>query len=187
MKKLLLSLLLVSSFSFGQSYQDISDLIDSNLSNNSKITAQKHREVEHAILTFANQNAVQSGDMKLVKCDLEYYQANFEASGLGKNLRLGWAVCNGNNGTYNMAGRVAIGQGLGYSSFGSTGGNKDAVVVEHSHSYSTSKDDSGDDGQYVVTSPREPSGNKKSTDVTGVSGTDKNMQPYVIVLYIQKL
>jgi hypothetical protein len=38
--------------------------------------------------------------------------ARFEVDGLGKVLREGWAICNGNNGTDNLTGRVGIGLAL---------------------------------------------------------------------------
>jgi hypothetical protein len=35
----------------------------------------------------------------------------------------GWAICNGNNGTDNLTGRVGIGFGLGFSTLGAIGGS----------------------------------------------------------------
>lgn len=49
------------------------------------------------------------GDVKQVHCDNAYVAANFDPTGLGVGERKGWAVCNGQNGTFNMAGRVAVG------------------------------------------------------------------------------
>jgi len=82
-------------------YADIFDLIDTNLASGNKIPASKHREVEHALLDYIQANLSQSGDIKRVKCDITYLNDNFDVNGLGKNLRLGWAICNGNNGTDN--------------------------------------------------------------------------------------
>lgn len=173
-------------------YTDIKDLIDDNLASGTKIPAIKHREVEMALLDYIQANLAQSGDIKIINCDLAYYTANFEVNGLGKNLRAGWAVCNGANGTPNIAGKVVVGYGLGYSTFGATGGSKDAVVVSHSHSITF--DTNLDTGTGVTTYKQagvEPAGagapivGTISTD--GVSGTDKNMQPYIVQLYIMKL
>ena len=167
-------------------YTDIKDLIDANLASGTKIPAIKHREVEMALLDYIEANLFQTGDIKRVKCDLAYLNDNFDANGLGKNLRLGWAICNGNNGTDNLAGRVGVGYGLGYSVLGQTGGNKDAIVVEHNHTGHVIKatgtwrgggDNSGDNATSTT----------GSISTTGVSGTDKNMQPYIINLYIMKL
>jgi len=198
MKKLIL-FLLIPLLSFGQTYSDISDLIDENLSSGTKITAVKHREVEHALLDYIQANIAQSGDIKRIKCDITYLNDNFEIDGLGKNLRLGWAICNGNNGTDNLAGRVGVGYGIGWSVLGQTGGSKDAVVVEHSHSLrSASWSTNNTDGLATSNSiaGRSLAGTNyysagstgfKFVQDTGVSGTDKNMQPYIIQLYIMKL
>lgn len=168
-------------------YVEIQNLIDSNLASGQKIPALKHREVEHALLNFIQQNASQSGDIKRIKCDLAYYTANFETNGLGKNLRLGWAQCNGNNGTDDLTGRVGVGFGLGYSTFGATGGSPDAVVVSHNHlsgSYNTGG------GSVLFTSKGLTGGSDvvyQSTQNAGESGVGKNMQPYIVQLYIMKL
>ena len=170
-------------------YSEIFDLIDTNLASGNKIPALKHREVEHALLDYIQANLSQSGDIKRIKCDITYLNENFEVDGLGKNLRLGWAICNGNNGTDNLAGRVGVGYGLGYSVLGQIGGSKDAIVVEHSHTlffeeYATGATGNpgydGGNNNYTVDQT-------KSTSTVGVSGIDRNMQPYIIQLYIMKL
>lgn len=48
------------------------------------------------------------GDIKELACDATYITANFDNTGLGINLRQGWAICNGNNGTINKKGRVSV-------------------------------------------------------------------------------
>lgn len=186
MKKIIL-FLLFTSFLQAQTYSSISALIDLNLASGSKITAMKHREVEHALLDYIQANISQSGDIKAIKCDLTYLNANFEANGLGKNLRAGWAICNGNNGTDNLSGRVIVQNGAGYA-LGQTGGSKDAVVVAHSHSLSKFNPTNGSGTVYNFDSV----GDKEhfglmDTESSGVSGVDKNMQPYIVELYIQKL
>jgi hypothetical protein len=198
MRKYLL-LLLFTSISFGQTYSDIFTLIDVNLASGQNITAVKHREVEHALLDYIQANLSQSGDIKAIKCDLTYYTANFEVNGLGKGLRTGWAVCNGNNGTPNIAGKVIVGYGLGYSTFGATGGTKDAVVVAHNHFNGVANGEtstfvyggtsSGMPGSATF-SVAEDNGARTyqgNTSSTGFSETDRNMQPYIVQLYIMKL
>lgn len=168
-------------------YEEIQDLIDLNLASGNKIPAFKHREVEHALLNYIQENLSQSGDIKRVKCDLAYLTANFEVDGLGKNLRAGWAICNGNNGTDNLAGRSGIGYGLGFSVLGQTGGYADATLVEHSHTLKYGNNGSG------TKYPETPyisdilGGNMEPTSTVGVSGLGKNYHPYIINLYIMKL
>lgn len=168
-------------------YSDINDLIDINLASGNKIPAIKHREVEHALLDYIQQNLSQSGDVKRVKCDLTYLNANFEVNGLGKNLRQGWAICNGINGTDNLAGRVGVGYGLGYSTLGQIGGSTDAVVVEHSHSIKYAANSTGTKYPETPYIGDTIGGTMQGTELTGVSGVNKNMQPYIINLYIMKL
>jgi len=169
-------------------YQDIFDLIDNNLASGNKIPATKHRQVEHALLDYIEANLFQSGDIKRIKCDLAYYTANFETNGLGKNLRLGWAQCNGNNGTDDLTGRVGIGYGLGYSTFGAVGGSKDAIVVSHSHTVGALGNVSSSKSLRFGSNPDvETDFETLTTSTSGVDGTDKNMQPYIVQLYIMKL
>jgi hypothetical protein len=169
-------------------YSELLDLINDNLSSGSKIPATKHREVEIALLNYIQENLSQSGDIKAIKCDITYLNANFETDGLGKNLRAGWAICNGNNGTDNITGRTIIGHGLGYSVLSGIGGSKDAVVVEHSHGLPIEAGGSIN-VQSLTTNPNNDESISliNRTAIEGVSGVDKNMQPYIILVYIMKL
>ena len=171
-------------------YTDIKDLIDANLASGTNIPATKHREVEMALLDYIQVNLSQSGDIKPIKCDITYLNANFEPSGLGKNLREGWAICNGNihsgQQVENIAGKTIVGFGGSFTKFSQKIGSPDAVVVEHNHTGHVVKasstwrgggDDSGDNATSV----------SGSVSTAGVSGAGKNYQPSIILLYIQKL
>lgn len=126
-----------------------------------------------------NSNAFQF-EVKTLLVNQAYINDNFETTGIGKNLCLGWRTADELNGL------VTIGQGVGYP-VGSFGGSKDAVVVAHSHGikYSTS----GVGTKY----PETPyigdtiGGEMKGTSTVWVSGTNKNMQPYLVALKIIKL
>ena len=167
-------------------YQDILDLINANLASGSKIPAVKHREVETALLDFIQSNVAQQYDIKAIYANSTYLGDNFDSNGLGKNLRTGWAICNGNNGTPNISNRVIVSYGSDFPTLKAVGGSKDAVVVEHNHTGHVIKatstwrgggDDSGDNATSTT-------GN---VSTTGVSGTNKNMQPYIVLVYIMKL
>jgi len=162
-------------------YAQILTLIEENLASGNKIPAATHREVEIALLDFINENSSQSGDIKMINCDLTYLNANFEVNGTGKNLRLGWRIYS------EITGRVAVGFGIGYSELQGLGGSKDAVVVEHSHT--TQYGNNGTGTLYPETPYTSDvlGGVAQNTSTSGVSGTDKNMQPYIITLYIMKL
>jgi len=101
------------------------------------------------------------------------------------------------------AGRVLIGDGGGFSA-GATGGSADAVVVSHTHTATTTITDPGHshttnvyyaggvtvNGMYSNANSSNPfSTNSAVTGITagttvasaGVSGTNANLQPYVVV------
>ena len=168
-------------------YNEIIDLINLNLASKTEIPAVKHREVEIALLNFIQSNLSQSGDIKVIKADATYLANNFEVDGLGKNLRAGWAICNGNNGTDNLQGRVPIHYSADFP-LGTVGGSKDAVVVEHSHGLPV--EGGGNlNIQSIVTNANNDEGYSETnrTTTVGVSGKNKNMQPYLATVYIMKL
>lgn len=169
-------------------YSDIFDLITINLASGNKIPAIKHREVEFALLDYIQANLAQSGDIKRVKCDLTYLNDNFDVNGLGKNLRLGWQICNGNNGSDNLAGRVGIGYGLGWSVLGQLGGEQNhTLTIDEipSHTHTIAKATNDVDG--TTLSPGNGSSGTVTSNNTGGGLAHNNMQPYIINLYIMKL
>lgn len=117
----------------------------------------------------------------------------------------GWAICDGTNGTPDLRDRFVVGAGTSYA-VGATGGTKDAVVVSHNHTATSTVTDPGhshtgatvtatgatngtklvaDDG----TTGTSTTGISVSTSVasTGVSGTNMNLPPYYALAYIMKL
>jgi len=121
---------------------------------------------------------------KTLHVTTQYIIDNFDETGLGINLMVGWAMCNGANTAPNLQGRVSIGYGGIYNVIGQTGGSKDAVVVSHSHTYTYENTrGTGIAGAEDGTSGIETG----TTSTVGESGTDKNMQPYIVALKIYKL
>lgn len=121
----------------------------------------------------------------------QYITDNFDATGLGTNLCLGFAICNGNNGTENLDGRVGIAYGASYSFIGITGGKVDHTLTTGevpalSTSFTGSNADNGDPGQYVLTSPDQPN-TLHVLNTNGGGGAHNNMQPYIVQLYMMKL
>ena len=141
-----------------------------------------------ALFTELFNRAPKTGTIVIKDVSNAYITANFDGTGKGINLEEGYALVNGANGTRNWAGRVPVAYGTGYTTMGESLGNKDAVVVEHSHTYNSINnvgkavlafDSVGDkEGASYFTA---------NTNTVGASGTDKNMQPYIINLYIMKL
>lgn len=154
----------------------------------------------YIISTTATASPWLTGDIKEVYCTQAYMIANFTQTGpnagLGILQRIGWAICNGNNGTPNDSGKVIVAWGASYPTLGVTGGSTNAVVVSHTHTISNigesrygtyfadpgtvlhgSSGDSSDSG-FIPT---------LTVSTVGESGLGKNMQPYVVRLKIMKL
>jgi len=170
--------------------QEIADLISINLISGSKIPAEKHREVEYALLEAIFSVGFLIGDIKEVDCSNEYIINNFETTGLGKNERLGWAICNGQNGTTNRNGRVSMPYGDSYLTMRSLGGSADSVLPLHSHTYSQLRRDQevSTSGSGVTAINKDPNSNlTETTSSTGESAINKNLQPYIVTLFIQKI
>ena len=123
-------------------------------------------------------------------------------SGSTGSIPSGWALCDGNNGTPNLTNKFVIGAGNSYA-VNATGGSKDAVVVSHthgitdnghSHTLEYTNGDSNDgrssesgDGGLAGTHTTSTQTTGISINSQGVSGTDKNLPPYLALAYIMKL
>ena len=127
-------------------------------------------------------------EVKQLDVTTSYITNNFDSSGLGTNIMVGWAICNGANGTHNMDGRVLLPYGTSNNVMAQLGGSRNAVIVSHSHPNSKFNPDNGTGTVYNfdAVGDREHYG-LMSTDTVGESGTDKNMQPYIVQLFIMKL
>jgi hypothetical protein len=128
----------------------------------------------------------------------------------------GWYLCNGSNGTPDLRNKFIVGayqdsSGTAYTTItGSntqTGGSKDAIVVSHTHTATSTVTDPGHNHTVTSTSspPYNAGGNAvmgpatqtTSTSTTGItvatsisttgsSGTDANLVPYYALAYIMK-
>ena len=110
------------------------------------------------------------------------------------NALTNWKLCDGNNGTPNLKDKFVIGADQ-YSSGWKTnvtgsltpsGGSKDAVVVQHNHTYVTKG------GVYTGDSHTEQSNTWRlestvNTGDSGESGTNKNLPPYYALAYIMRI
>jgi hypothetical protein len=173
-------------------YADIQTLIVENLASGIEIPAIDHREVETAMLNYINDNLPKQFDIKYIYADSTYLGNNFETNGLGKNLRLGWALCNGAThsgvATPNLGGRMIVSYGGDFTTLNAIGGNKDAIIVTHTHTISNSMYSNSDtgSGKFAV-GGQGVEGTAPTIEATGESGTDKNMPPYYTLIGIMKL
>ncbi len=156
-------------------------------------------------------------DVKEVDCDATYLLANFDlGTGLGKGERVGWAICDGRNGTRNRGGRVSVGFEVitidpsdnvwdaVYNTIGAIGGEKKHTLTAQEFNHRHSGDMGEGTGPASVPDNTTPNplnqrDRKFYTDylIGGVNGTDgganpnpsphENRQPFIVTLFIQKL
>jgi len=194
LKHLFLLLLLSFATLQAQTRSEIQTQIET-IASGTPNTALKIRKV----MGILGDGVAQTGDVKEIDVSTSYIAANFDPTGLGINERLGWAICNGNNGTRNRSGRVAMQYSTTYPTLGATGGSADAVVILHTHglasrAWSTNNTDGLTTSDVVAGRNQTRTG--YSIDGTsgdpfvqevGESGVGKNMQPYIVTLMIMKL
>lgn len=138
-------------------------------------------------------------------------------SGTIATIPTGWVLCNGSNSTPDLRNRFIIGAhtdsaGVAYSTVtGSntqTGGTKEAIVVSHTHTATSTVTDSGHNhalnflstaggSAYGTNAGGNAFGTQTNSAVTGISvattnatagssGTDQNLPPYYALAYIMK-
>ena len=129
-----------------------------------------------------NSNAFQH-EIKELFVNQEYIDNNIDETGLGINLLAGWRLAT------ELDGLVTIGYGATYTNIGGYGGSANAVVVEHSHDFKNTLvgHGSGGVGNFASNSSNIQYSDNTVTKSSGASGTNKNMQPYCVVLKIIKL
>lgn len=128
-------------------------------------------------------------------------------SGTVATIPSGWALCDGSNGTPDLVGRFIY--GANSNNQGDIGGNRDAIVPSHNHTfsgnvlpghthqvndvaYASGKGTNGVDNPWAATT------NKTTTSVSagtpsgtistvGVSVSNANLPPYMKLAYIQRI
>jgi len=124
----------------------------------------------------------------------QYIVDNFDVTGLGTNLCLGFAICNGQNGTPNVDGRSGIGYGTTYNFVGLTGGYANSTLLSHTHTAKISNVTGADTDKFTAQNGGSGGGATAAngsgiinTGTTGESGVNKNYHPYIVELTIMKL
>jgi hypothetical protein len=82
------------------------------------------------LLTELFNRSYKTGDVMMVSCSNAYITANFDGTGLGINERVGWAICNGNNGTRNYDDRLPLAYGVTNTTMGATKGSNTHTLLE---------------------------------------------------------
>jgi len=134
-------------------------------------------------------------EIKTLYVDQEYIDTNFDATGLGRLLCLGFAICNGNNGTVPFTGLVEVAcdmDALQTYSIGNTDGTVTHTLIEdempiHNHEFDVQNISSGSIGNKIQGTNTIQSPTQTSTTTAGGGQPHNNMQPYICVLKIMKL
>lgn len=171
---------------------EIQTIID-NIADGVPNTALK---VRNALTAIADGTGT-TGDVKEIDVSTAYIAANFDVTGLGTNERLGWAICNGNNGTRNRSGRVSVGYDVSnYPTLGAIGGNNSVTLAKSNIPQMdanfpvTDGDNAGGTKLYVMANDLSPAGT--ATWANSVNKGSANTpidirQQYIVTLYIMKL
>jgi hypothetical protein len=143
------------------------------------------------LIDFVNINAIGfQFEIKDLWVSQTYIDDNFDNTGFGVNLCVGYAICNGQNGTPNLDGLVSIGYGNNYNVIKAVGGSKNAQLIEHTHILGGNimrARTSGGPGNLNFASGQNFD-TINETQATGTTdGINKNMQPYMVLLKIMKL
>lgn len=168
----------------------VGELPTGAISTTSKIAIENGTDLDRItgqeLVDFVNTNSnAFQFEIKDLWVSQAYIDTNFNGTGLGILLMVGYAICNGQNGTPDLDGLVSIGYGTNYNVIKGVGGSKNAVVVAHTHSISLNGEGAG--AGNITFSDGVGTPHVYNTDSTGVSGTNKNMQPYMVLLKIMKL
>ena len=138
----------------------------------------------------------QTEDIREIEVSNAYLSANFDGSGLGNNERIGWAICNGNNGTRDRRGMVPMQYSPTYPTLGAPIGNATvtlgkANIPQMDLRIQTSDADNGGGTRDSLIAT--DAGNKTATTYTNtVNNASANtpvslIQPSLITLFIMKL
>lgn len=183
--------------------QTILDLINNNIRNKlPKVIKSEHANVEEALLNavFIPYQVIE------LDCPQQFIDDNFDLApgstmGLGKNLMLGFAMSNGNNGTQDRRRRTSVAydprayvSGHNYSIMGNTFGEEThQLTIEEmpKHDHVLPSDLSGGaDMESVVSSGGSDEGfgnDGVKTAETGGVQAHNNMQPSIVTLVIQRI
>ena len=154
-----------------------------NLATGSPNTAEEMRNILNEFYARSSKY----GDIRMKDVSNAYISENFDGTGLGINLEVGWAIVNGQNLTRQWNGRVPLAFGTAFPVMGHSGGYQDATLVEHTHVFSSSAGGDSGGGAVVTGSFPAEGGGSFGLLSAGESGVEKNYQPYIVTLITMKV
>ena len=152
-------------------------------------------KVRTALFALSQSVAI-SGTVFEMDVPTSYIATNFDASGLGTNEMLGYAICNGSNGTRDRGGRVPLGYNSTYNVLGTPGGSETVTLTKNNIPQLdlvapvSNADNGGGTKVYIMATDSEPDGTH--TYVNAVNASTSNTavdikQPYIVSLFVMKL
>lgn len=124
--------------------------------------------------------------------DQNYVNDNFDGTGLGVNLMLGYAICNGNNDTKNLDGQTIIGYGTIRNILGQSIGSTTHTLIKnempvHDHETTFDASDANSSGSSYTWLQSGAGFVKRQTSTSGGGQPHNNMQPSRVLLMVMKL
>lgn len=159
-----------------------------NIATGSPNSASEMRE----LLTELFNRSYKTGDVMMLSCSNAYVTDNFDGTGLGIAARVGWAICNGANGTRNYNDSYPMPYGASNLTMGAAvGANTATLAVANipplTVGFTPSGDDNGNIGNYIVTANGGNYGDK-TLDTIGTNATPFSIKSKgIVTLFIQKI
>ncbi|MBQ0907467.1 hypothetical protein KBJ98_01995 [Flavobacterium sp. F-328] len=175
----------------------ILNLINAKIRNNpAEIEPEDHATVEEQILDaiFIPYQVIE------MDCTLEFIQNNFiwdevPEKGLGKNLMVGFAYCNGNNGTRDRRKLTSVCYSdeegpfiYDYGEMGNEFGSESHVLTKEELPSTIDIDTSAgtDEGNDYMTTGRQNEG-RITLQTGGLDKAHNNMQPSIVSFFVQRV
>ncbi len=162
-------------------------LSDTNLASNTNILAVKHREINDELI-----NAIfLPYETRELDCPQLFIDDNFDETGLGINLMVGWQIID-------TDGRFTVSYGTKHTVIGAEIGSDDAVLIEHKHFETVSTEPDGPIDETGIDGTPNRSGEVALYLKTGgviadedttihETGIDKNIPQSVVRLRIKRV